>query len=95
MLLARVVPRKRSAREHGAEELGRVIEKLGYHEVSLRCGGKLALRKAPTVPDNSGVGDSRSHGAGEKVAQGLREQVRVVKAGLEVRLGSGRRGYTL
>lgn len=37
--------------------------------------------------ENSGVGDSQANGAAERAAQSLGEQARVVKAGVESRLG--------
>lgn len=45
------------------------------------------LREAPTVLKKSGVGDSQTNGAAEKAAQALGEQVRMMKLGLETRLG--------
>lgn len=45
------------------------------------------LRDAPTVLENSGVGDSPTNGAVAKAVQALGEQVRLIKAGLESRLG--------
>lgn len=44
MILANMVPRKRLAHENVAKELEHDVEKLGYHEVLLRCGGEIALK---------------------------------------------------
>lgn len=50
-------------------------------------------RKAPTILESSGVDESQANGAAERVAQALGEQVRVVRQGLEARLGNNMRSY--
>ena len=98
MLFAHVVPRKGFAHEHGAEEMIKDIEKLGYSDVILKCDGEAALKtiqevvrnrreKGKTVLENSPVGDSRANGAAERAVQSVSEQVRVIRRGLEQRLG--------
>jgi hypothetical protein len=98
MLFAHVVPRKGFAHEHGAAEMIRDIEKLGYSDVILKCDGEAALKsiqevvrnrreKGKTVLENSPVGDSRANGAAERAVQSVSEQVRVIRRGLEQRLG--------
>lgn len=44
VLLAHVVPRKGLAHKHDSQELLRDLQKLGYHEVILKCDGEPALR---------------------------------------------------
>ena len=73
------------------------LKKLGYSEVILKCDGEPALksvqeevkrkRPEPTILENSPVGDSRSNGAAERAVQAIGEQVRVLRRGLEQRLG--------
>lgn len=45
------------------------------------------VHEAPISLENSGVGDSRASGAGERVVQSLAEQVRMLRAGFEALLG--------
>ena len=97
MLFAHVVPKKGFTHEHGAAEMIKDIAKLGYSEVILKCDGEAALksiqdevrkqRAEPTILENSPVGDSRANGAAERAVQALGEQVRVLRRGLEQRLG--------
>jgi hypothetical protein len=98
MLFAHVVPRKGFSHEHGASEMIRDIEKLGYGDIILKCDGEPALKTIQeavrvrrsggnTILENSPVGDSRSNGAAERAVQSISEQVRVVRRGLEQRLG--------
>ena len=97
MLFAHVVPKKGFTHEHGAAEMIKDIVKLGYKEVVLKCDGEAALksiqdevrrqRAEPTILENSPVGDSRANGAAERAVQALGEQVRVLRRGLEQRLG--------
>ena len=97
MVFAHVVPRKGFTHEHGAEEMVKDLKKLGYSEVVLKCDGEPALksvqeevkrrRPEPTILENSPVGDSRSNGAAEQAVQAVGEQVRVLRRGLEQRLG--------
>ena len=97
MIFAHVVPKKGITHERGAVEMIRDITKLGYHEVILKCDGEPALksvqeevkkqRAEKTILENSPVGDSRTNGAAERAAQAIAEQVRVLRRGLEQRLG--------
>ena len=97
MIFAHVVPKKGFTHEHGAQEMIKDIKKLGYSEVILKCDGEPALksvqeevkrrREDPTILENSPVGDSRSNGVAERAVQALGEQVRVLRRGLEQRLG--------
>ena len=98
MLFAHVVPRKGFAHEHGAAEMIKDIEKLGYTDVILKCDGEPALKSiqevvrnrrenGKTILENSPVGDSRANGAAERAVQSVSEQVRVIRRGLEQRLG--------
>ena len=97
MLFAHVVPKKGFTHGHGAEEMIKDIKKLWYSEIILKCDGEPALksvqeevkrrRPEPTILENSPVGDSRSNGAAERAVQAVGEQVRVLRRGLEQRLG--------
>ena len=98
MIFAHVVPRKGFADEHGAAEMIRDIEKLGYSDIILKCDGEAALKtiqevvrhrreNGKTILENSPVGDSRANGAAERAVQSVSEQVRVIRRGLEQRLG--------
>ena len=97
MLFAHVVPRKGMVHEHGANAMVKDIEKLGYKEVILKCDGEPAMQSVqeevkrrrvdPTILENSIPGDSRSNGAAERAVKALGEHVRVLRAGLQGRLG--------
>ena len=97
MTFAHVVPKKGMTHEHGAVAMLADLKKLGYHEVILKCDGEPALRSVqeevklrreqPTILENSPVADSRSNGAAERAVQAVQEHVRVLKHGLEQRLG--------
>ena len=97
MLFAHVVPRKGMIHEHGAVAMVKDIEKLGYKEVILKCDGEPAMKSVQeevkkrridaTILENSVPGDSRSNGAAERAVKALGEQVRVLRAGLQGRLG--------
>ena len=97
MIFAHVVPKKGFSHEHGAAEMIKDIVKLGYNEIILKCDGEPALktiqeevqkqRPEKTILENSPVGDSRANGAAERAVQALAEQVRVLRRGLEQRLG--------
>ena len=97
MIFAHLVPRKGLASMHGAIEMVKDIEKLGYKEVILKSDNEAALRSVqeevkrrreePTILENSPVGDSRSNGAAERAVQALGEQVRVLRKALESRIG--------
>ena len=97
MIFAHVVPKKGITHEHGAAEMTKDIAKLGYNEVILKCDGEPALknvqdevkkqRAQKTILENSPVGDSQANGAAERAVQAVAEQVRVLRRGLEQRLG--------
>jgi hypothetical protein len=97
MIFAHVVPKKGCTHEHGAQEMIKDIGKLGYQEVILKCDGEPALKSVQnevkriradtTIVENSPVGDSRANGAAERAVQAIGEQVRVLRCGLEQRLG--------
>ena len=97
MIFAHVVPKKGFSHEHGAAELIKDIAKLGYNEIILKCDGEPAMktiqeevrkqRSEKTILENSLVGDSRANGAAERAVQAIAEQVRVLRRGLEQRLG--------
>ena len=97
MIFAHMVPRKGLTHMHGAIEMVKDIEKLGYKEVILKSDNEPALRSVqeevkkrrvePTIIDNSPVGDSRSNGAAERAVQAVGEQVRVLRKALEGRVG--------
>ena len=97
MIFAHMVPKKGITHEFGADAMIEDLEKLGYKEMILRCDGEPALkavqeevkarRNYQTIMENSPVGDSRANGAAERAVQAVEEQVRVVRHGLETRLG--------
>ena len=97
MVFAHVVPKKGFTHEHGAAEMVKDIKKLGYSEMILKCDGEPALksvqeevkrrRSEQTILENSPVGDSRSNGVAERAVQAIGEHVRVLRRGLEQRLG--------
>ena len=97
MVFARAVPKKGFTHEHGAAEMVKDIKKLGYSEMILKCDGEPALksvqeevkrrRSEQTILENSPVGDSRSNGVAERAVQAIGEHVRVLRRGLEQRLG--------
>ena len=77
MLSAHVVPRKGMMCIHGAEEMEKEINKLGYKDIILKSDGEPALksvqeeverrRNDPTILENSAPGDSGATGAAERV----------------------------
>ena len=97
MLFAHVVPRKGMISQHGADAMEKDIEKLGYKEIILKSDGEPAIRAVQeevkrrrtenTLLENSPPGDSRSNGAAERAVKAVSEQVRVLRAGLQARLG--------
>ena len=97
MILANVVPRKCMIHEHGDKSMLDDLEKLGYKEIILKCDGEPALknvqsevqrRRGPqTLVENSVPGDSKTNGAAERAVKAVGEQVRVLRAGLQARLG--------
>ena len=97
MVFAHVIPRKGLASKHGANELLKDIEKLGYKEIILKGDNEPAIRSVqeevkkrreePTLLENSPVGDSRSNGAAERAVQSVGEQIRVLRKALESRMG--------
>ena len=97
MYFSHVVPRKGLASEHSAKVLLEDLKKLGYGAILLKCDGEPALkavqeevsrqRVGQTLQENSPVGDSQANGAAERAVQSVSEQVRVVRLGLEQRLG--------
>ena len=96
-IFAHVVPRKGLAHAHGAEELIKDIEKLGYKKIILKSDGEPALkniqeevrrrREDPTIIENSPVGESQSNGIAERCVRAVFDQVRVLRHALEIRLG--------
>ena len=97
MIFDHMVPKKGFTHEFGADAVIEDFEKLGFQEMILRCDGEPALkavqeevkarRNYQTIMENSPVGDSRAYGAAECAVQAVEEQVRVVRHGLEMRLG--------
>ena len=97
MIFAHMVSKKGITHEFGADAMIEDLEKLGYKEVILRCDGEPALKAVQeevkarsiyqTIMENSPAGDSRANGAAERAVQAVEEQVRVVRHGLEMRLG--------
>merc|ERR1712240_2189 len=98
MLFAHVVPRKGMVCQHGADAMEKDIETLGYKEIILKSDGEPAIRsvqeevkrrrKDNTILDNSVPGDSKSNGAAERAVKAVSEQVRVLRDGLQARLGA-------
>ena len=97
MIFAHHVPRKGLASTHGASEMLKDLEKLGYHDVILKCDGEPALvnvqkevvrlREKPTQKENSPAGDSKANGVSERAVRAFGDQLRAVRGGLELRLG--------
>ena len=91
-------------REHGARVMISDLGRFEYHEMVLKCDGEPALRsvqeevklrtESPTILENSPVGDSRANCAAERAIQAVEEQVRVIKSGLETRIGMAMSGKT-
>merc|ERR1712240_171121 len=98
MLFAHVMPRKGMVCHHGADAMEKDIAKLGYQEIILKSDGEPAIkavqeevkrrRTANTILENSARSDSRANGAAERAVKAVSEQVRVLRAGLQARLGS-------
>ena len=90
---------------HGAEEMEKEINKLGYKDIILKSDGEPALksvqeeverrRNDPTILENSAPGDSGAIGAAERAVQVLGGYVRVLRAGPQGRLGMVIRGSHL
>lgn len=90
------------AHAHGSGDMLTQHMKLGHQEPTLKGDGELASRslqeevkrrrEAITHLDNSGVGGSQANGAAEGAVQSLGEQVRVLRLGLEARLGTKLKG---
>ena len=97
MLSAHVVPHKGMIEEHGANSLMSDLERLGYKEVILKRDGEPAMKRVqaelkrrrddPTILENSLVGDSRANGAAERAVKAVGDHVRVLREGLQARLG--------
>ena len=102
-IFAHMVPRKGLTHMHGATELMKDIEKLGYNEVILKADNEARLRsiqdevkklrEGTTILENSPVGDSRANGATERAVQAVGEQIRVLRHALELRVGRRFLGY--
>jgi hypothetical protein len=96
-LLVHAVPRKGLAHVHGAEQLIRDIEELGYKKVILKADNEPAThalreevqkqREDETLLENSPVGESQSNGVAERAVQAAGEHIRVVKLALENKVG--------
>ena len=96
-LLAHAVPRKGVAHVHGAEQLIRDIEELGYKKVIIKADNEPAMhalqeevkkqRQDETLIENSPVGESQSNGVAERAVQAAGEHIRVVKLALENKVG--------
>ena len=98
MLFAHVVPRKGLVAEHGVNQLVKDIDRMGHTKMCLKTDGEAALvsmqqevkkrRSHETLLENSPAGDSRANGAAERAVRSIAEQVRVVRASLEDKLGA-------
>ena len=98
MVFSHVVPRKGVVHDHSATQLPSDLKLLGYSEVILKCDGEPALKavqeevkrllEATAICESSPVGDSRANGAVERTAQAVGEMIRVVRRGLEDRVGA-------
>ena len=96
MMFAHHVPKKGMSNVHGAREIIKDVEKLGYDKIILRSDGEAALksiqaevariREKETVLENSPVGDSKANGVAERAVQAFGEQFRVIREGLQQRL---------
>lgn len=89
MLFKRAVPQKRLAHEHGSEDMLKDFARRGYHDVIFASAIGKRLRYWSFLV---AAGDSQANGAAERAVQSLREQVRVLRPGLETRLGVKLRG---
>ena len=96
MMFAHHVPKKGMSNVHGAREIIKDVEKLGYDKIILRSDDEAALksiraevariREKETVLENSPVGDSKANGVAERAAHAFGEQFRVIREGLQQRL---------
>ena len=96
MLFAHHVPKKGMSNVHGAREIIKDVERLGYDKIILRSDGEAALksiqaevariREKETVLENSPVGDSKANSVAERAVQAFGEQFRVIREGLQQRL---------
>ena len=97
MSFGHMVPRKGLVHLHGATEMLKDIEKLGYDEIILKSDNEPALlsvqaevkklRGKITFLENSLVGGSRANGAAERAEQDVGEEVRELRHALELRVG--------
>ena len=97
MLFAHHVPKKGLASTHGAREINKDLDQLGFEKTVLKSDGEAALkaiqaevartRTKDTILENSPVGDSKANGLIERAIQGFAEQFRTVRGGLQQRLG--------
>ena len=96
-LFSHAVPRKGLAHVHGAEELIKDIDDLGYGKMILKTDNEPAMktlqeevrsrREAQTILENSPIGESQSNGIAERAVQALSEQVRTLRVALSNRTG--------
>ena len=96
-LFVHAVPRKGMTHEHGARELCKDIQKIGYKKIVIKGDNEPAIvslqeetrnsREDETILENSPVGQSQSNGIAERAVQAAGEQLRTFKLGLENRLG--------
>ena len=96
MMSAHHVPKKGMSNVHGAREIIKDVEKLGYDKIIVRSDGEAALksiqaevariREKETVLENSPAGDSKANGVAERAVQAFGEQFRVIREGLQQRL---------
>merc|ERR1711940_242046 len=96
---AHAVPYKGAGLEWVGQQLSRDVLKCGYYgRVILRGDGEHALQDvfkdvarlrglAPTVLENSAVGESKSNGFAERAVQSVEGMVRTLKLDLEARIG--------
>ena len=93
LVVSHVVPRQGVVHDHLAD-----LRLLVYNEVILKCDGEPALKavqeevkrrfEGTAICENSPVGDSRANGAAERNVQAVGEMIRVVRRGLEDRVGA-------
>ena len=93
MLFAHHVPRKGLVSAHGAAEMLKDLDRLGYGRVLLKCDNEPALvsvqkevvrlRAKDTITENSPAEESKANGVAERAVRSFGEQMRAIRAGLQ------------